>query len=278
MHFGLLDNLKDTTLEVDLPLELFATSFNTEMPPKEPEIDEFGEPVAPKNLEPFFLVKTFKCPICNTEFQGKVPRETKMRLDTTIELRPVYYDIEPLCFDAAMCVVCGYASLRTKFETLTDKQVDAIRANIRPNYVQFMPPSYPIELDHKMGIERYKFALLNACIKKASHGEKGYIMMKISWLYQILGDTENEVRFAKTAYESFAKAYTAERFPIFGLSEGTLTYLLGNFAFKKGDYSMALRHIANIIVNKDMPARLRDLARELKDKITEARGGDSSDE
>ena len=259
--YGLLDNLANTNLELELPPEIFATSFNVELEKEEEEKDNSG----------YIFAKEFTCPVCRANFTSAVLRESKLRMLGTDELRPIYKDMEPLCYDVLMCVNCGYASLKDKFDVLSERQEEMLLTNIRANYTNFMPASYPLEIDLKMAVERNKYALLTAIIKKSSLGEKGTLLMKISWLYKIMGDTENAKLFTKYAYEYFSKAYSTERSPIFGMSEGTITFLLSRFATDLGEYDVALKFLSNIIVDKNMSERLRNLARDLKDEITELR-------
>ena len=274
--YGMLDNLETTGVELELPYELFKTSFNTPATVGETEIPRSkGEP---KELASFCLKKAFTCTVCETTFETYIARDTKLRLSHMVELRSVYFDIEPMCYDVIMCERCGYASLRHKFDALSERQIDVLTHNIRRHYNDFVPPSFPLEVDLHMAVEKHKYALLSALVKKTSIGERAYMLMKISWFYQILQDTENELYFTKYAYEYFTKAYSSERFPIFGMSEATVTYLLGSFAYKLGEYGSALKFLSNIIVQKDAPSRIKDLARDIKDEIIKIRGATENEE
>jgi len=185
------------------------------------------------------------------------------------ELRPVYKEFEPLCYDVTMCTTCGYATLKDRFDVVAERQQENLLIKLRFNYANFMPANFPMEMDAKMGVERYKYALLTACIKKASLGERAMILIKLSWLYKVMGDTLNTQLFTLHANEVLTQAYQSERFPIFGMSEVTVHFLLARFAVDLGDHQTALKFLSQIIVDKSVNARLRDMARDLKEEINE---------
>ena len=262
--YGLLDNLDSLGLELELPFELFKTSFNP-APKEEPtEEDSEAEPI---DMSASFGPKVYTCPVCKVDFDYNIVRTTKIRLKHTIGVRPVYYNIEPLFYGVLMCTRCGYAALQSNFESIIRPQADRLSENLRPLYSNFMAPSYPLVLTVEMAIERYKYALLSALFKKSWLSEKAFIMMKIAWLYEMMGDTENELLFVKHSYDYFTKAYTVERFPLFGLSQGTVAYILAEFASKLGDKSSALKHLGTVILDPGTPERLKELARDLKHKL-----------
>ena len=256
--YGILDNLKDLGLELELPLEVFATSFNN--------------PCAYENLPDFdklAYTKDFACPVCRAAFQASVLRASKLRLSHMEGLRPVYKDIEPLCYDIMMCTNCGYATFRDRFDIISEAQQDLLLEKIRMNYLNFMPATHNIEISPMAAVEMYKYALLTACIKRTSLGEKAMLLIKLTWLYKIMEDEQNVAYFTKLSYEYLSKAFASERFPIFGMSEGAVTFLLASFASDLGDYSAAVKFLSEIIVNKELSSRLRDLARDKKDEINE---------
>ena len=258
--YGILDNIKDLGLELEFPPEVFATSFNTQLPPK-PDVD-FSTLTYPKE---------FTCPVCRAKFEASVLRSSKLRMSHMDELRPVYRDIEPLCYDILFCTNCAYAAFRDRFDVVSEKQQEAILGKIRMNYANFMPATLPLEIDLHSAVEIYKYALLTACIKKTSLGEKAMLFIKLAWLYEILEDKENYLYYAKYAYDYLGQAFSAERFPIFGLSEGAATFLYASFAMDLEKYSTTLKFLSEIIVNKNFSTRLRDLARDKKDEVNALR-------
>ena len=263
--YGILDNLNDLGLELDLPNEVFATRFTVAL------LNESDDDTPDIDLSAYFFTKEFNCPVCGIKFSTSVLRDSKLRMLGMDELRPVYKDIEPMCYDVMLCVNCGYAALKDRFDVVSEKQRETLLANIRNNYANFMPAQNPPIIDTHQGIERLRYALLSALIKKASLGERAMILAKIAWLYKIAEDDYNYLFYAKYANAELTKAYQSESFPIFGMSEGVVTYLLARFAVDEKDYVTATKFLSNIIVNKNLSTRLRDLARDLRDSVQEQR-------
>ena len=60
--------------------------------------------------------KSYKCPICDSNFKSLTVKQGKARMiDTDIDLKVNYRDIEPLKYDIILCPVCGYAALERYF-------------------------------------------------------------------------------------------------------------------------------------------------------------------
>ena len=265
--YRILDNLKDLGLELELPFEIFSATCT-------PKAEEQAEEKEPVDHSAYVFNKDFECPICRAKFVFSVVRSSKLRMSHMNELRPSYHDIEPLYYDVRMCVACGYAALKDRFDRVSDKQKEALLANIRTNYLNFMPASIPDTIDGKLAAELFKYALLSAFVKKTTTGEKAMLLIKLSWIYQDLEDEENYNLYGKYAYEFLTEAYTTESFPILGMGQGAATYILARYATHFKDYSAALKFLSDVIIDRGLPTRLRDLARDMKDEILELRKED----
>ena len=84
---------------------------------------------------------------------------------------------------------------------------------------------------------------------------------------------ENEA--LKTAFEGFINARQKESFPIAGMDEITIDYLLAVLATKFGKYDAAQKLISGILLNKSANNRIKDRARELKDQVLAGMKGDN---
>ena len=209
--------------------------------------------------------KTFECPCCEKEFKARVVRKNKARIESVdIDLKNNYVPIQPDYYDVIMCEHCGYASVASKFNQITDRQVEMIKENITKKYVH---KKYPSVYDIDTALERFKIALLNAMAKKAKSGEKALLCLKIAWIYRDKNDKQNEMNYLRSAYEGFTHAFTNETFPIFGMDENTIMYLLSALAYKMGDYEESKRTLGKLLVRRGIPARLRERAENLRDII-----------
>ena len=138
---------------------------------------------------------------------------------------------------------------------------------------------------YEEAIERYKLCLANAVVKRAHASEKAYICLKSGWLmrgyHEYLeesGDTDMarlrelknmEETYLKNAYTGFTEALQTEGFPMCGMDEITVEFLIGVLATRFQKYDVASRMVASILTSPSANARTKDKARELKDQILE---------
>lgn len=248
---------------------------------KEKKIIENG-PVK-LNEADFVFEKTFRCPVCDREFKSKFIKTGKVKLlSMDTDLRPKYQDIDSLKYDAVVCPNCGYAALNRFFNFITAGQKQLIKENISKNFVYNLKEGDIYTYDD--AIEQHKLALINAIVKKSKVSERAYICLKLAWLcrgkIESLGDsTENESiinelkkqedEFIKNAYEGFYSAVSKERFPICGMDDGTVTYLLADLARRTKNYDESARFISKILVSRDVNERIKNKAREIKELLLE---------
>ena len=80
-----------------------------------------------------------------------------------------------------------------------------------------------------------------------------------------LRNDENEA--LKAAYEGFINARQKETFPIAGMDEMTIDYLIAVMSTRFGQYDIAQKMIATILMSKTANSRLKDRARTLKEQV-----------
>ena len=208
--------------------------------------------------------KSYECPVCYTSFTSKQLRSRANKLiSTDSDLYSRFDTVNPVLYDVVVCA-CGYAALSNTFSELRPTQAKWIKEAITSKYT---PTEYPIIINEACAIQRYKLALLSAKVKKSRIGERGYICLKIGWLYRDLGDKENERTFLEHARQDFLKAFSTERFPIFELDEETTMFLIAELSRKAGDFETAKRWAGDLILRKGVPTRLKERARDLRDSI-----------
>lgn len=226
----------------------------------------------------FLFDKTIECPCCGSQFRYRAIRSSSAKLvGSDRDLRPRYENIDVTKYDAIICPMCGYAALTRFFPNVLKVQRDAIRANITSNFKT--RPGAPETYTYDEAIEVYKMALLNAVVKKAKASEKAYICLKTSWLYRGKAEEvgkdspeynklkENELEFTKNAYEGFVAAVGQESFPLCGMDEVTVDYLLANLAYMTGHLDVASKLIGKILTSPVANNRIKDKTRDLKEEI-----------
>ncbi|GMQ65099.1 DUF2225 domain-containing protein [Vallitalea maricola] len=221
------------------------------------------------------------CPVCGEKFITRTVRAGKAKLlSIDTDLRPKYDIITPYMYDVILCNCCGYAALSKFFKKITGTQADWIKKQISNTY---RGREYPDEYTYEVAIERYKLALLNAVVKKVKASEKAYICLKIAWLYRCYSEellqNENpshelieenhkyEMIFIEKAYEGFINTYENEDFPVCGMQEMTVMYLIGDLARKLGKLDESTKWVSKVIVSKTANERLKDKARNIKNLV-----------
>lgn len=225
--------------------------------------------------------KAFGCPVCGNTFTSKIMKTGKVKLiGTDRDLRPTYEGIDAVKYDVQLCPSCGYAALSRFFPNITSNQAKLITKNISRK-VRLHPFEGEI-YTYEEAMERYQLALANAVVKKARNSEKAYICLKSAWLLrgyvEYLDETDDKVQDRKAlkakeeeyllnAYSGLLEARQTESFPICGMDEITLDYLVAELAFHFKKYDVASKMVAIILTSSVANNRMKDKARELKDEI-----------
>ena len=201
-----------------------------------------------------------------------------------MDLRPRYEHIDTLKYSVISCPYCGYTAITRYFEHLSSMQVKMIREKI---CVNFKPADNvePTLIDYDTAIERYKLALFNTIVKKGKNSEKAYTCLNLAWLLrgkresldakdpkmaeQIKECREQEEAFYAQAYEGFTKAVSTETYPMCGMDECTMDYLLATMAYHYKKYDVASKCIARILQSAAASKKMKDRAYELKERIVE---------
>lgn len=280
MDNNLLAGLGDLGLGNLENLEIYETAkkadSNAEGAAKAPEFKE----------EDVLFEKSYTCTVCEKPFKTKMIRAGKVKMiGPDVDLRPRYEHVDVLKYDIIACPYCGYAGLSKTFSYLTSAQAKAIKENICKSFKPRTADTEEKIYTYKEALERHKLALVNTVVKHGKASEKAYICLKTGWLLR--GETESldkndpdyekkklenekaETQFLKNAYDGFVQARASESFPICGMDELTVDYLLAALAVRFGEFDTASRMISSIITSRTANARMKDKAHDLKDMMAE---------
>ena len=273
---GLLSGLEQFGLSNLESMDLY------EAPKKEDEGDKGEQKTHTVQEQDFLFDKSFTCPLCDREFKARTVKIGKAKLaGSDLDLRPRYEQIDMLKYDVIMCPSCGYAALSRFFKYLTSPQAKNIQKTISAT---FKPQKEVVETyTYDEALERYKLALANAIVKQTKASEKAYICLKTAWLLRGKAEhldpeqpdyeaqkkqcQEEEDEFLKNALEGFLAARQAESFPMCGMDEPTVDFLIAVTAMRFEQYDLASRLIANLVTSKTVNPRMRDKARDVKEMI-----------
>ena len=234
------------------------------------------------NVADKLFEKKYTCPICDNNFTAKTVRTGKARMiRTDMDLRNVYEDIEPLKYDIILCQKCGYAALARFFPNVTSAQQKYISEKITPNFKPLQDDGD--DYTYEQALARYKIAFANAVVKVAKISEGAYLSLKMAWLcrsykenldkdmpgYQEKYDKIEvmEKENLRKAYDLFVKAVQKEEFPMCGMDESTVDYILAVLAMEFGDYYDASKLLSKLITSYSAGQRIKDKARDVKEEL-----------
>ncbi len=231
--------------------------------------------------EELIFDKSYKCPVCDYEFKSKMIRTGKVRLiGADSDLRPRYQDVDSLKYDAVLCPKCGYAALNRYFNFVMANQSKRIQEQISANF-EYTPEQGKV-YTYDDAIARHKMALLNTVVKNGKNSEKAYTCLKLAWLYRgkreqlMRGDykkdeikelLESERELLQESYDGFEAAFSKEDFPMCGMDQYTMMYLLGELARRTGHPEEAKRYVSKVLVARGAQPRIKNKALELKEKL-----------
>lgn len=231
----------------------------------------------------FLFDKTYECPVCYKKLKSKTVRSGRVRMiKTDMDLRPVYDGVEPLKYEPVVCPECGYSAMGKNFVGgLTSLQAKYIRENISKTFRYNIAPGETYTYDE--AVYGYKMCLANAIVKKGKTSEIAYICLKMGWLYrskaeslnpedadyakQIEGCKAKEKENLKKAYDGFLNARQTEDYPMCGMDEMTVEYLISVLAMDMEDYEVASRLLGNILTSHSATPRIKDKARDVKEEL-----------
>jgi uncharacterized protein (DUF2225 family) len=259
---GVFDGLESCGVKDLGGLDLFTDSAEEGKRPgwkKKPEVKEI-------NPADYVFLRKFDCPVCGSEFMSSQVRSSKVKMTgSDLDLKPLYTPFSPLRYDAVVCPMCGYAALTTYFNAVSEKQREAIKEKITPNFIY---NEYPLAFSVDDALGRHKLALLCAVVKKVKASEKAILCLKMAWLCREKPDkSQEELAFIKNAMDGFVIALQKENLPIYGMDGPTVWYMMGELSRRLGKIDNALQYLSKVIVNPAASNRLKDKARDVRDLI-----------
>ncbi|MCT4660651.1 MAG: DUF2225 domain-containing protein [Tissierellales bacterium] len=221
--------------------------------------------------------KHFTCPVCKDEFTTKQVKKKHIKVLKRDSDLMVHYDAEnPMVYSIVVCKKCGYSNLANKFEELNYKKKQLYQENLSKIWKE---KDYTGERTVREGIETYKLMLFCENLVGAKHYEKAGTILKISWLYRILGEAEEEIKFQEMALALYQEAFETEDLSRGAVNEITVNYLIAELAFRLGELDLATKWMSSLISNRNLKnhPQIEKLAKEQWLKIKEKKQSDSGE-
>ncbi len=231
------------------------------------------------NEDEYIFDKSFQCPLCDKNFKMKKMRINKDRImSQDTDLRNVYSKVDHYKYGALVCPRCGYAALDDMFKPLAKSRKDMVKEGISAEFSGLDLPDGPFSYDDAIRIHEH----INKCndVREAKASEKAFSYLRMAWLYRGKNEcTESpsakadlqakEDEYIAKAQEAFVEAIGNETFPMCGLDEQTVNYILADLSRKLLKFNDAFQLISRIVVSNSAPARLKDKARDLREIMDE---------
>lgn len=198
-------------------------------------------------MDQYLFDKNLDCPVCANNFTTKKPRLRKIPVDKKdTDFHIWYKEINPVYYNVWVCSNCGFSATESEFKKLSKEEKTIILKNIS---LKWNKRDFSGVRTIEMALESHKLALIIGQMLNKSKGYLGSLCLRIAWLYRETENKEKENIYLKSALEHLENAYTNEAFPIAGLDEVSLSYLIGELKRLNGDpqnaifwFSRALDH------------------------------------
>ncbi|RQD69667.1 MAG: DUF2225 domain-containing protein [Tindallia sp. MSAO_Bac2] len=189
-------------------------------------------------MDHYLFDKELDCPVCANKFKTKKPRLRKLPVQQKDPDFHIWYkELNPVYYNVWVCPNCGFSATESEFKKLTAEEKSIILKNIS---MKWNKRDFGGTRSIEMALETHKLALLVAQLLNKSQGYLGSICLRLAWLYREEKNEQEEAAFLKYALEYLENAYTNESFPIAGLDEVSLSYLIGELKRKTGEPQNAI--------------------------------------
>ena len=276
---GVLSGLSNLGLSKLEDADLFAKD-ETNVKKQEEPVKQEAKPI---NEKDFLFDKTIECAVCHKNFTERKVKTGKARLvKQDKDLRPIFNGIDTGKYDVISCPHCGYTALEKWFPIIAAPQAKLVKENISKNFRKFRRDEV---VSYDEAIERYRLTLANCIVKRGRDSEKAYTCLKMAWV--VRGKAESldpategyddiidelkidEEELLHNAIEGFISARQTENFPIAGMDEMTLDYLLSVLLLKEGKLDESAKFIVNVLQSRSANTRIKNRALEIKEEIIE---------
>ena len=189
-------------------------------------------------MDQYLFDKELDCPVCVNHFVTKKPRLRKLPVDKKDSDFHIWYkEINPVHYNVWVCPNCGFSATESEFKKLTTDEKTAVLKNVS---LKWNKRDFGGIRTTEMAFETHKLALIIAQLLNKSKGYLGGLCLRLAWLYRERENAEQETIYLNYALEHLEDAYTHESFPIAGLDEVSLSYLIGELKRKTGEPQNAI--------------------------------------
>ncbi|HWP97838.1 MAG TPA: DUF2225 domain-containing protein [Syntrophomonadaceae bacterium] len=218
--------------------------------------------------EDFLYDKQIDCPLCDQKTALRVVKRSTLRLaGRDSDSMPTYKFINPLFYDVWQCNHCGYAALEGYFTR--EIAPDDKKVLLQEVAARWIERTFPGIYESGMALNRYKIALYCTNLRRSDQTEITLLYLKMAWIYRTKHDQGMEARCLALALEGFKSLYEVGHFPVAGMDESALIYMIADLCNRTADNQQSLRWLEMVLTNQSIKPALKEKARDLKYRISE---------
>lgn len=216
-----------------------------------------------EQLKPLYDKKV-DCPICSFAYFTKKIRSRFIKVDKIESDFFTHYkdkELNPIFYEVSVCSNCGYASSDTFSTYFPNNAISLIKTQITANW-KGRDFSGVRTIDQ--AIEVIKLGILSGSLKQEKSIVMAGLCLRLSWLYRLLEDPVQEIRFMRLSLEQYKTSYLQSEYVGTQLTEMRLIYLIGELSRRLGDWDEAVKNFSKVVNHKNrvLETKLVEMARE----------------
>lgn len=197
-------------------------------------------------MDNYLFDKEVTCHVCNMTFTTKKPRIRKIPVEKKdADFHIWYKEVNPVFYNVWVCPNCGFSVTESEHKPLNMEKKSLVLKHVS---VKWNKRDYGRERNWDQAVETHKLAIFMGQLLKKPSGYLGGLSLRLAWLYREVNSPHEET-YLQHALAYLEKAYAEEEFPIAGLDEVSLSYLIGELKRSTGEpkeaifwYNRALEH------------------------------------
>ncbi|WP_114570102.1 DUF2225 domain-containing protein [Exiguobacterium flavidum] len=207
------------------------------------------------------FLKKCKCPYCLKETTTKRVLSRHVRIEKTEFDGFIHYTGENVYFyEPVQCEHCHFL-FHESFEKLRKEDRPVLEEKVT-NFFPLLPYART-ERTLEQALHLYKLCLYTAQLSHQKDAIQAMLGMRITWLYRMLGDAENEHLWLERTAEKYEALYLDYSDPVrSGITHDTLLLRLADLYASLNQYENAKRWYSLIFANKEVSESTRKQARE----------------
>jgi uncharacterized protein (DUF2225 family) len=212
-------------------------------------------------IEPLYDKKC-TCLLCQTNFTTKKVRSRFIKVkkyDT--DFFPQYIEHNPLLYYINVCPACGFSFSDGANPSFSQEGKLLLMEKICSQWVH---QSFGNKRTEEDSLKAYKLASYCALLRKEKHISIAGLYIRIAWLYRIINNKEQEMRFMKLSLSEYELSYSTGDFKGTQVSELKTMYLIGELSRRTGQIEQATRYYSKVIEqqSRTVETKIVQLAKE----------------